>query len=548
MVSTSDIRQTTTKKIQAIPTIEQLATGIAISPNSITSNALISKLQQQKITYMKTIIPSATSDNNPVAAALCNAKCYLVSLFLLMILMQGVAWGQAGPLRLMGSGGTVTEINVSGTFYKVHTYTTTGSSTFTPPSGASSVEYMVVAGGGGGGNSTDRTGGGGGAGGVLNGLSYAVTVQGYTVTVGAGGATNTAGNNSVFGTLTAIGGGRGGQSTNMASSGGSGGGAYHNNSDSGKAGTAGQGTVGGNGYDSGSQQFAAGGGGGQSQPGATGVNGQAGKGGNGYTSSISGSSLVYAGGGGGGYQHLSGSGNAGAGGTGGGGAGGSSTGTAFQNGTAGTANTGGGGGGAGGTASGVGGAGGSGIVIIRYKAPTLAITTQPSTSICNGQNFSQLPVIRLLDGDGVAVSGVTVTTAIKTGTGGSLNNITASTDASGYAAFTNLQITGISGNSYTLKFTVSGSTQEVISNTITFYATPTASATKNDITCFDANNGQIVVTGTNGTAPYTYSIYNGVAHSPYPDYQSGSTFTGLGPGQYKIRVIDSNGCESVSIP
>jgi len=77
---------------------------------------------------------------------------------------------------------------------------------------------------------------------------------------------------------------------------------------------------------------------------------------------------------------------------------------------------------------------------------------------------------------------------------------------------------------------------------------PTATATKNDISCFDAHDGQIVVTGANGTAPYTYSIYNGVAHSPYPDYQSNNTFTGLAPGQYKIRVKDFNGCESVSIP
>ena len=159
-------------------------------------------------------------------------------------------FGQAGPVRLKGSGGTITEINVSGTFYEVHTYTATGSSTFTPPSGASNVEYLVVAGGGGGGRSIDRTGGGGGAGGVLNGSSFGVTVQAYTVTVGAGGAANTAGSNSVFATLTAIGGGRGGQNGSLATSGGSGGGGYHNVSDAGKAGTAGQGNAGGSGFDS----------------------------------------------------------------------------------------------------------------------------------------------------------------------------------------------------------------------------------------------------------------------------------------------------------
>jgi len=83
---------------------------------------------------------------------------------------------------------------------------------------------------------------------------------------------------------------------------------------------------------------------------------------------------------------------------------------------------------------------------------------------------------------------------------------------------------------------------------VTVNPTPSASATKNDITCFNAGDGQIVVTGANGTAPYTYSIYNGVAHSPYPDYQSGSTFSGLAPGQYQIRVKDNNQCESIQIP
>lgn len=84
--------------------------------------------------------------------------------------------------------------------------------------------------------------------------------------------------------------------------------------------------------------------------------------------------------------------------------------------------------------------------------------------------------------------------------------------------------------------------------TVTVNPIPTASATKNDITCFNAHNGQIVVTGANGTSPYTYSIYNGVAHSPYPDYQSSNTFNGLAPGQYQIRVKDNKTCESIQIP
>ena len=51
----------------------------------------------------------------------------------------------------------------------------------------------------------------GGGGGVLYNSSYVVTPQAYTVTVGNGGATpKNNGQNSVFGTITAIGGGAAG--------------------------------------------------------------------------------------------------------------------------------------------------------------------------------------------------------------------------------------------------------------------------------------------------------------------------------------------------
>ena len=80
------------------------------------------------------------------------------------------------------------------------------------------VEYLVVAGGGGGGN----RGGGGGAGGLLTAAGFAVAAgSALTVTVGAGGSgtpaatstTSTSGTNSVFSSITATGGGAGGQNT-----------------------------------------------------------------------------------------------------------------------------------------------------------------------------------------------------------------------------------------------------------------------------------------------------------------------------------------------
>lgn len=276
------------------------------------------------------------------------------------------AGGVAGGMSPVGTGGTITTIVSGNGVYKVHTFTTAGSSTFTPPAGVSKVEVLVVGGGGGGG---ETIGGGGGGGGVVHNLAYAVTGSPITVTVGAGGAggtgagypAGTKGADSVFGTITALGGGAGGgYNVNATGTGGSGGGRGAANG-AGGANTAGQGCAGGisnNNANSGA------GGGGAGTVGGTSSSGSCGAGGTGYLCAITGTPVWYAGGGGGGARIPSG-GTAARGGVGGGGAGG--TGIAA---TSGTVNTGGGGGGGGytntGDIQGAGGTGGSGIVVVRY--------------------------------------------------------------------------------------------------------------------------------------------------------------------------------------
>jgi hypothetical protein len=261
-------------------------------------------------------------------------------------------------------------IMTDGTYW-YHTFLSSG--TFTPQK-AITCDYLVVAGGGGGGLSY---GGGGGAGGLRSTVTatggggsletaLSLGTSAYTVTIGAGGSTDTSGSNSVFSTITSTGGGRGGsfQNSQGGANGGSGGGSGSNGSVgvwlNGGTGTANQGYAGGSSINT----IAAGaGGGGASAVGAsTSTAGVGGNGGNGVATSISGSSVTYAGGGGGGSTIGGGDGTtAGTGGTGGGGAGSKTAGGA---GLAATANTGGGGGG--GAYNGNGGAGGSGIVIVRY--------------------------------------------------------------------------------------------------------------------------------------------------------------------------------------
>ena len=222
---------------------------------------------------------------------------------------------------------------------------TTKTYTFTP-SADMRVELLVVAGGGAGGGTAQGNPGGGGAGGLLHYDSYVLTGgSDYTITVGAGGASNGEnGKNSVFGTVTAKGGGGGahlGWGSKNGSSGGSGGGAGYETGTKGGAGTDGQGFNGGSTIVKLSGNVSAGGGGaGGPAPNVCALT-PYGDGGPGLSFDITGTPVWYAAGGGGK---------------------GSSRATAYGSvagGTAGVNGTGGGGGG--------GAAGGSGTVIVRFS-------------------------------------------------------------------------------------------------------------------------------------------------------------------------------------
>ena len=256
--------------------------------------------------------------------------------------------------------------------YTVLKFTETG--TFTPTS-AFNVEYLVVAGGGGGGSGY---GGGGGAGGYLTGTGHGVTAQAYTITVGDGGAGNTAngqfggdGDNSVFSSFTSVGGGGGSRNNFVGRNGGSGGGGGYYSKVGGTA-TSGQGYNGGTGA-GGAPCYSGGGGGGASEVGQAGGNGAASDGGDGLANDIlvTGTNVYYAGGGGGqgGGATQSCSAGTGIGGNGGGGNS-SSDGSTTPDTEDGTDGLGGGGGGTNNNAtynSGqITGVGGSGVVIIRF--------------------------------------------------------------------------------------------------------------------------------------------------------------------------------------
>ncbi len=352
-----------------------------------------------------------TTDNNGLKFITNNTEAF-------RILASGsVGFGTTSPTRRLSVSGTFGVIGQTQTGTQTNpglnsgngvvstagsdtviTYSTTGTSTFTPPTGVTNVQYLVVGGGGAG---SSQHGAGGGGGGVVAG-TLAVS-SATTVTVGAGGvgsATNVQstagadGSDSVFGSITAGGGGGGGAGYSATVSNGRAGRATNGNGGGAgggpNVGTGGAGN--GSGFSGGinASGGVAGHGGGGGGAGAAGGNatggssgvGTPGAGGAGAASTITGSSVTYAGGGGGGGWTVDG----GAGGAGGGGKGGKSN-VPTAAAVSGTANTGGGGGGCtDGSASYACGSGGSGVVIVRFVTQSQPIfsTSNVLTTNSNG--------------------------------------------------------------------------------------------------------------------------------------------------------------------
>ena len=302
------------------------------------------------------------------------------------------AWIAPSNTGVIATGGdAVYDVDAEGTTYRVHVFTSTGTSTFSVLQGGEA-EYLIVAGGGGGGSNRENIhygSGGGGAGGVITTAgtqidagTYAIVVGGGGIGAGGEGGAASNGEDSVFLNQTAIGGGAGGGRTGTSGgSGGSGGGGgslwTSTRTTPGGSGTLGQGNNGGNGFNtSGSVGYASGGGGGAGGPAQDATNDSPTAGGIGIVNNYSGTSVFYGGGGGATAASIVRPGGLGGGGD-----------AAYNaDGLNGVDNTGGGGGG-GKQQDGIrvdGGAGGSGIVIIRYPLRQNNPETAAGQDVRNG--------------------------------------------------------------------------------------------------------------------------------------------------------------------
>jgi hypothetical protein len=226
--------------------------------------------------------------------------------------------GGGGASYISASGGTVSYFQSGSNYYKVHSFTTTGSNNFVVSTGGTGVDAEIVGGGGGSGSNSSSgssSGSGGGGGGQRTTLTnQTVTAQTYTITVGAGGTGGTSGatggtggSSTALGTTVVGGGGSPGSATvttTAAGAAGGGGGSFY---PGGVVKSRGTGTLaGGTATNGGTGSTQSSGGGGSNL--LAGTNGSGGTGGNGGTATASTftGSTVYLGGGGNGVGQTSG--------------------------------------------------------------------------------------------------------------------------------------------------------------------------------------------------------------------------------------------------
>jgi Big-like domain-containing protein len=127
----------------------------------------------------------------------------------------------------------------------------------------------------------------------------------------------------------------------------------------------------------------------------------------------------------------------------------------------------------------------------------LSITTQPSGSVQSGVAFPTQPVILVKDASNNPLGGIVVTAAISSGGGTLGGTLTATSNASGLASFTDLSISGTTGK-----------------RKLVFSAAPAPSVTSNDITVNPGPASQLTIT----TQPGSPAVVN-TNLSPQPVIQ-----------------------------
>ncbi|MFV5687328.1 T9SS type B sorting domain-containing protein [Flavobacterium sp. ZT3R25] len=111
-----------------------------------------------------------------------------------------------------------------------------------------------------------------------------------------------------------------------------------------------------------------------------------------------------------------------------------------------------------------------------------------------------------------------------------------------YTAMVSNVLTTSTAGTYVFRVRDTQGCQAVSSQvTITPQTSPTFTLVQTNVSCNGGSDGSIVITASNGIAPYQYSINNGIT------YQASNVFTGLNAaGTYTVVVKDSKSCASAT--
>ncbi len=222
----------------------------------------------------------------------------IAALTLVLSLVSGAPVQAATCISYLSSQTGVTD-NSTSTYCVLEI--ASGNNTWTAPANVTSINLLVVGGGGAGnghmGGAPSNAGGGGGGGLVVIANGFSVTGgSSYSITIGGGGLIDygsdaaTDGANTIFGSITSLGGGAGGDEVNrtLGHSGGSAGGSANGANVSTKSTYSGAGNAYGNNGGAGTVGGAAGGGGGAGTAGASATLSTGGAGGNGLLIDLNG--------------------------------------------------------------------------------------------------------------------------------------------------------------------------------------------------------------------------------------------------------------------
>lgn len=96
--------------------------------------------------------------------------------------------------------------------------------------------------------------------------------------------------------------------------------------------------------------------------------------------------------------------------------------------------------------------------------------------------------------------------------------------------------TGLAAGSYALSVTDANGCTQSLATTISSTSSATVTSTATNVLCFGSANGNVTLSVTGGTAPFTYNWGNNITTQ---------NRSGLTAGTYAVTVTDANGCSAV---